>query len=159
MTGPTADRSGLARFTHIARAAGDPDRTDIRLLPPELRDRTAAWRRGLAKRDPAEFRAPILALLSDGAARTFNAVGVLLLDKTADNLLDLPPDVALWTLVADGLVEHTEHGPILFRVTDAGRAAPPEMVSAITPEALAFARMPIDEDGEEEGQADDADAV
>lgn len=156
MTGPTADRRGLAKFTHVARAHDDPERTDIRLLPEELRDRTATWRRGLAKRDPVEFRAPIHALLADGAARTFNAIGVLLLDKTADNLMDLPPDVALWTLVADGLVEHTVAGPILFRLTEAGRAAPPELVAAISPEALAFARMPIDEDGEDdEEEVDD----
>lgn len=109
------DRTGMARYTHIVRAADDPERTDIRALPEHLRDRQAAWRNRIKETPPATYKPLILALLADGLPRTFNQIGVELLDKTADNLLDLPPDKALWELVHEGRVEHTTNSPILFR--------------------------------------------
>ncbi len=114
-TSASLDRTGVARYTHIVRAADDPERTDIRALPEHLRDREAKWRKGIKETPPAVYKPLILALLADGLPRTFNRIGVELLDKTADNLLDLPPDKALWELVHEGRVEHTTKSPILFR--------------------------------------------
>jgi hypothetical protein len=129
VTGRAVNRTGLAAFTSLIRAPDDPDRVDIRTLPEAQRDRLALWRRGLARQHPAAFRRPILDLLAAGPPRTFNAVGVLLVDKTADMLFRLPPETALWELVHAELVEHTLDAPILFRPTAAGlgelaRAAP-----------------------------------
>jgi hypothetical protein len=68
----------------------------------------------LAKTRAADWRVAILRHLSDGKARTLNRIGVELLDKTADILFGSPVDEALWSLVADGLVEHTLVAPIRF---------------------------------------------
>jgi superfamily II DNA or RNA helicase len=112
------ERSGLERYTHLIRGAEDPERSDIRALPEALRDRSSVWRRDMKKLPPAAFREPILALLADRIPRTFNRIGVELFDKTADILLELPPDVALWELVAEGRLEHTAEAPILFRMKE-----------------------------------------
>lgn len=111
------DRSGLAAFTILIRAKDDPERSDPRALPEALRDRTARWR-GRIKSLPIDAcKEAIAALLADGTPRTFNRIGVELWDKTADLLLDLPPELALWELVAEGRVEFTTKAPILFRRT------------------------------------------
>jgi hypothetical protein len=147
VTGPnTADRSGLAGFTHIIRSPDDPERTDIRKLPEALRDRAAEWRRRLKKSSVGDWKRAIWTLLSDGAPRTFNRIGVELADKTADLLLGLPPDRALWALVAEGRVEHTMVAPILFRAR-AG-ATPP--VDDWEP------AQPVDDADEDEGEEEQA---
>lgn len=116
VTGLAAERGGMAVFTHLIRAPGDPERQ-----PREAtRDGRALWRRKLTKMPSAAFRRPLLSLLASGPPRTFNALGVELLDKTSDVLFQLPPDVALWWLVEQGFVEHTMEAPILFRATPAG---------------------------------------
>lgn len=115
VTGATVDRSGMAAYAHLVRAKGDPERGDIRTLPEHLRDRAAAWRRTLAKSTVDEWKDPILAVLADGEPRTFNRIGVEVLDKTADVLFDMPPDHALWALVQERRIEHTLAAPILFR--------------------------------------------
>jgi len=154
VTGSEVLRGGLAKFTHVIRGPDDPERTDIRKLPEAERDRLALWRHGLKRRPFVELRAPILDHLRDGVARTFNRVGVELFDKTADLLLDLPPDAALWSLVGDGLVEHTLAAPVLFRATAAGLAATPEVVATPSAMAVSFAFAPTsmdehDDDGPE----------
>lgn len=123
VTGLTADRSGMGAYTHLIRSPDDPERGDIRLLPEHLRDRRADWHRSLTKTPSSAFRRPLLLLLAEATPRTFNALGVALLDKTADVLLETPPDVALWWLVERGLVEHSMEAPILFRATELGREA------------------------------------
>jgi hypothetical protein len=145
VTGPgTVDRSGLAQFTHIIRAPGDPARTDIRKLPRELRDLTAEWRKALKASSVADWKRAIWTLLSDGVPRTFNRIAVELADKTADLLIDLPPDRALWALVAEGRVEHTMEAPILFR-TRAGATAPVDDWEPVAPGG-------VEEDDAEEGE-------
>jgi hypothetical protein len=147
VTGEVVDRSGIAKYTHIIRAPDDPERSDIRALPEALRDRTARWRRELKSSRVDAWRWAIWQLLSDGQPRTFNRIGVELLDKTADVLLELPPDRALWSLVADKRVEHTTSAPILFRAR-AGATAPPEPVPeeaiAAFSGTMLSARPPLD---------------
>jgi hypothetical protein len=60
--------------------------------------------------------------LADGRARTFNAIGVELLDHTADTLLGSPYDEALWQLVEAEQLEHTMEAPVLFRRTPVGES-------------------------------------
>lgn len=116
VTGARVDRSGMSAYLHLTRSPEDPERGDIRLLPTELRDRGAEWLKGLMKSGAADWHAPILALLADNVARTFNRIGVELLDKTADVLFETPPDEALWALVGLGQVEHTMNTPVFFRL-------------------------------------------
>jgi hypothetical protein len=125
VTGTSIDRSGTARYLHLVRAKDDPARTDIRALPEHLRDRGAEWRRHLKTTPVAVWKWAIWELLGDGTPRTFNRIGVELLDKTADVLFELPPDEALWELVREGRVEHTLATPILFRRV-AGAPPPPK---------------------------------
>lgn len=121
------DRSGAgAKYTHLIMAAGDPKRTDIRKQPEHLRDRGAKWRRDLKKTTVAEWVPRILAHLADGRARTFNAIGVEMLDKNAEGLHETPFERALWQLVDEARIEHTNDAPILFRLR---RADSPAFVS------------------------------
>ena len=116
VTGAVVDRSGLAAYRHLIRSPEDPERGDIRKLPAELRDRKALWQRTLNKSTVESWMEPILVLLSDGLARTFNRIGVELLDKTADVLFESPPEAALWRLVTEKRVEHTMAAPVFFRL-------------------------------------------
>ena len=111
VTGRYADRSGAAKYLHLVRAPGDPER----------RPRPAG---GLAERAPhrklgrtpaAQWEPVLLAGLADGVPRTFNRLGVELFDLTADVICTTPVDTALWNLVNRGLVEHTMELPIFFR--------------------------------------------
>jgi hypothetical protein len=154
VTGATIDRSGAAVYTHLIRAEDDPERTDIRALPEALRDRAAEWRRALKKTSVDTWKWAIWRLLSDGQPRTFNRIGVELLDKTADVLLDLPPDRALWALVAEQKIEHTTHAPILFRVR-AGATPPPEPTSSRA--ASTGAESAIEQDAEDEDETGEID--
>ena len=116
VTGSVVDRTGRYAYLHLIRGMGDPERGDIRKLPTELRDRGAEWLRKLLKSSAESWQEPILLLLADNVPRTFNRIGVELLDKTADVLFESPPDEALWMLVAERRVEHTISTPTLFRV-------------------------------------------
>jgi hypothetical protein len=128
VTGLVVDRSGTAKYAHLARAPGDPERTPRGARrdgpDPDGRDRGAAWRRKLVGTKPEDHEEPIVGLLSDGAPRTFNAIGVELYDKTADLLFETPVDAALWCLVERGVLEHTLRVPVLFRLRRLREAAP-----------------------------------
>jgi hypothetical protein len=109
--GVRVDRSGAAQYTHLIRAAGDPERSPRPFGGREDRSPHLT----LATVEVTICREQILSLLSDGRARTFNAIGVELLDHTADTLLGSPYDVALWQLVDEDQLEHTLDAPVLFR--------------------------------------------
>lgn len=110
--GVPVDRSGMSQYLHIIRGADDPERS-----PRPLRGREdRAPHRTLADTPIATCETQILGVLSDGQARTFNRIGVELLDHTADTLMGSPYDEALWTLVDRGELEHTLDAPIFFRI-------------------------------------------
>lgn len=106
------DRSGVAAYLHLIRARNDRERSPR----PQGGYADRSPHRTLAKTCATEWRDVILAHMHDGVARTFNRLGVELLDKTADVLFQSPVDDALWSLVSDGLIEHTLAAPILFRL-------------------------------------------
>ena len=112
-TGKLVDRSGTSAYITLIRAPEDPERSP---RGERKRDRVG-WQHDLAKTTIKEWKEVILQHLSDGLARTFNRIGVELLDKTADTLLKLNPEEALWSLVAEGKVAHTLSAPIYFRAT------------------------------------------
>ena len=118
--GVPVDRSGIAQYVHLIRATGDPERTPRPLGGREDR----APHLTLAEVPIPTCETRILGLLSDGVPRSFNRIGVELLDHTADTLLNSPYDRALWNLVERAELEHTMDAPILFRVpADADAAA------------------------------------
>lgn len=120
--GVPIDRGGMPQYLHIIRAGDDPERSP---RPPGGREDRAPHRT-LAETPIATCEAEILALLADGVPRTFNRIGVELLDHTADTLLGSPYDEALWNLVDRAELEHTLDTPILFRLPrDEGGTAPP----------------------------------
>lgn len=112
VTGTYARRSGAACYVHLIRAPDDPER---RPRPAGGLAERAPHRR-LAKTPAAQWEPVLLAALEDGVPRTFNRLGVELFDLTADVLCTTPVDTALWSLVAQGLLEHTLRAPILFRL-------------------------------------------
>ena len=123
--GAGVDRSGMAAYVHLIRGEDDPERSE-RPVGGRL-DRSP--HRTLAEVPVEDCAKQILALLSDGVPRTFNAIGVELLDHTADTLFGSPYDAALWRLVGDGQLEHTLAAPVLFRLA-VGDVPPDEDGSA-----------------------------
>jgi hypothetical protein len=114
--GVRVDRTGVARYLHLIRDPDDPERS-----PRPVGGRPdRAPHRTLSARPVATCCEDILRLLSDGRARTFNAIGVELLDLTADTLFGSPYNKALWELVERQELEHTLDIPILFRAPRAG---------------------------------------
>jgi len=109
--GAVADREGLAAYTHLVRAPGDPQRTPR----PKGGHQDRAPHRTLAKRPAAELEELLLEGLADGEPRTFNRLGVEIFDLTADVLFTTPVNAALWRLVDRGEIEHTLEAPVLFR--------------------------------------------
>jgi hypothetical protein len=102
----------MARYVHVIRHPDDPERSPR----PRGGREDRAPHRTLAVVAADEFKPQILALLSDGVPRSFNRIGVELLDQTADMLLGSPVDRALWALVDAGDLELTLEAPVLFRV-------------------------------------------
>jgi hypothetical protein len=113
--GVPVDRTGPAQYIHLIRDLNDPERTE-RPIGGRV-DRSPHLT--LADVAVATCGDQILGLLADGRARTFNAIGVELLDHTADTLLGSPYDEALWQLVEAEQLEHTMEAPVLFRRTQA----------------------------------------
>jgi hypothetical protein len=116
--GVPVDRTGPAQYVHLIRDLNDPERTE-RPIGGRV-DRSPH----LTLADVAVTTCcdEILGLLADGRARTFNAIGVELLDHTADTLLGSPYDEALWQLVEAEQLEHTMEAPVLFRRTHVGES-------------------------------------
>ena len=112
--GVAVDRSDIAGYLHLIRGEGDPERS-----PRPVGGRIdRAPHRTLADVSVEKCCEDIIGLLADGRPRTFNAIGVELLDHTADTLLGSPYDEALWQLVERGAIEHTLDVPILFRIPE-----------------------------------------
>jgi hypothetical protein len=109
------DRSGPAAYVHVIRGDGDPEES----ARGEGTDRRARW--GIAphlKLDATvrgTWTGPILRLLREQPALTFNAISVTLTGLTANVTFETPLDEALWALVDRGLVEHTLRAPIRWR--------------------------------------------
>ena len=112
-TGKLVDRSGTFAYIVLVRAPEDPSRSP---RGKGRKDRVG-WQHDLKKTTIKEWKEIIFQHLSDGVARTFNRIGVELLDKTADTLLGLNPEEALWKLVEEGKLAHTLRAPIYFRST------------------------------------------
>jgi hypothetical protein len=109
--GVPVDRTGPAQYVHLIRDLNDPERSE-RPIGGRI-DRSPHLT--LAHVAVTTCCEQILGLLADGRERTFNAIGVELLDHTADTLLGSPYDTALWQLVGAEQLEHTLEAPVLFR--------------------------------------------
>lgn len=118
ISGVLPDLDGMARFTYMIMAEGDPERT-----PREARgsfaerDTLALWRKKLVKDDVESWCEAISAhLASDGAPRSFNRIMVEMIDKTAADVGDTAPWEALWRLLWRGRIALTTNtSPPLFR--------------------------------------------
>jgi hypothetical protein len=122
VTGDVIDRSGPAAYTHLIRAADDPEEG---ARGKGKRD-PLGWKKTVKKGDLAEWRKRILDLLAKHGPSTYNALSVHATGLTADITFEELPDKALWSLVSDGLVEHTMASPILFRLTARRRGSATE---------------------------------
>ena len=115
MSGQYADRSGLARYTHLIHSAED--------FPMQSRrERTCGplgWRSDFDKSTKPKWKKAIWDLLADRVPRTFNHIMLELTHGThlADVAFKRAPDFALWELVAERKISHTLVAPILFRRT------------------------------------------
>lgn len=108
------DRSGLAQYTVLIRAPGDPERRSRETRQAAMGHEGAAvewrtWRKASAE----EWRARIVAHLADGIPRTLNRIAVELVDATADVVGDTA-EAGLWLAVERGEVWWTSTAPIHF---------------------------------------------
>lgn len=119
-TGALPDRSELYLFTEMIRSPYDPERSPRGTHGPGA---YARWRRDL-KGHPSIWGSKLAQLLMDGKPRTLNAIGIELVDFTADIVSGTALGEALWALVEAGEVEHTGEAPILFRWAGKALRAP-----------------------------------
>jgi hypothetical protein len=106
-----AAAKSLQDIVHVIRAPCDPERGGAD--KGEGRNWGSDWKK-VAKRSVDDCYEDINALMSDGRARTFNAICVELYDKTSNILWKKNPDHALWLLVEDEVLKWTCTAPILF---------------------------------------------
>ncbi len=108
------DISGLARYTVLIRAPGDPERRPRENRQAAMGHRAAAveWR-AWHKASAEEWRARIVAHLADGMPRTLNRIAVELVDATAD-VVGEAALAGLWLAVERGEIWWTADAPIHF---------------------------------------------
>jgi hypothetical protein len=111
VTGVVPDRRGTAQYVIMIRSPEDPERTPR----PKGGRKDRAPHRKLAKTTVAGWRPQILTLLEREGPMTFNALSVLLIDKTADITGGTPLEEAVWKLVLERQVAFTLEAPILFK--------------------------------------------
>ena len=111
------DLSGLAGYTILVRAPGDPERRsrEARHAAMGVAASAVEWK-SLAKVSVEAWAERFRALLADGRTRTYNALCVEAADATADVAPD-NAEAALWLLKERGEVEHTIDAPVLWRLT------------------------------------------
>lgn len=102
-------------YTHVIRAPDDPDEKDTRGHDGTRQRRWGmAPHKVIATMDPDRIVDVLISTLGD-EAMTFNALSVRAFDLTADITYDTRVDRLLWDLVEEGVLEHTEAAPVLFR--------------------------------------------
>lgn len=114
------DATGIAAYSIMIRAPGDPERRS-REARHEAMGVTAAageWKQ-IRKASVEVWAERFLAALAGGRAATLNALTVELADITADTVGD-NAIAALWMLKDRGLVEHTIDTPVLWRRVEVG---------------------------------------
>lgn len=119
------DRGGSAAYVIVGRGPHDPERRSVaRSLARKGQKVTKplGWRVVL-KFDPERTMGLIMKHLSDGEPRTFNRIGVEMLDMTADHLFQTPFEDAIWLGVERGYIEYANWAPLLFRLTPKGKKA------------------------------------
>lgn len=101
------DRSGLAKYLHLAQWHADPLETMGR-----GRDRDPThWQRTHSVK---EYKKLILDLLEDTDPRTFNRICLELTGTTADVWYEKAPDLALWELVKEDQLAWAPTGGLTF---------------------------------------------
>ncbi len=118
--GDVYDRRGLFAYMHIVRAPGDPERRPRwSEQPVHSRPTKKKWdadKDAVLNRTRDWWRTAIVDVLTrTRRAMTFNAMGVVIADVTADVAPDAADD-ALWALVAEGVLVHTLSRPVLFKL-------------------------------------------
>ena len=112
VTGWRPCTSGPAQYTIMIRSPDDPQRSPR----PRGGNKDRAPHRALEKTTPDSWTSAILSALHEWGPSTFNALSVLLLDKTADITGGTPIEEALWRLVCDQKIAFTLEAPILFKI-------------------------------------------
>lgn len=112
VTGQVPDLTGGQQYVAMIRDPDDPKRSRRRSRN-EHRDR--APHLTLKKTRPEDWHDAVAGLLKAEGPMTMNALGVLLIDKTADIVVGTPFEAGIWQLVAAGRVEFTMDAPVLFR--------------------------------------------
>lgn len=112
-TGGVPDMRGLRAYTEMIQSPDDPERAPR----PKGGQADRAPHVTLRKTTAEQWAPKILRLLSDGKPRTLNAIGITLIDKTADITSQTPFAAGLWLLVQQGKVAFGDPAPILFTLS------------------------------------------
>lgn len=117
-TGGVPDMRGLRAYTEMIWSSDDPERAPR----PKGGQADKAPHITLRKTTAEQWAPKILRLLSDGKPRTLNAIGITLIDKTADITSQTPFAAGLWLLVQQGKVAFGDPAPILFTLSSRVKA-------------------------------------
>jgi len=110
------DRTGMGAYLEMIRdVKNDPDR---RPRPKRGEAKDVAPHLTLNRTHVEDWIDPIYELLTDGRPRTLNAIGVELIDKTADITAGTPLGECLWLLVERGDLAYTASAPVLFTLPE-----------------------------------------
>jgi hypothetical protein len=105
-------------YVHLIRGPADPvasaDRRRAAGEDQAAGDPTG-WKKARAM-PVEEWCTLLLRGLADGQPRTFNALLVETVDRTADVAGPGNAELALWSLAVEGAIEHTARAPILWRL-------------------------------------------
>ena len=100
----------MDKYTICIRGRDDPERRQRGRESGDI-----APHHTIEKGDVETFEEAILLLMLDEKERTFNAISVEILDKTADITSGSKFEEAIWNLTLRGELEFTMKAPILFR--------------------------------------------
>lgn len=109
--GERPDLSGTARYVICIRSPKDPKRKPR----PKGGQADRTPHNTIGTWDIDDIADTIMDLLGDGKARTLNAIGIELWDKTADILSETKVEEALWQLVEAEFLWFTPRAPVFFK--------------------------------------------
>jgi len=108
---PDYSKDPMSQYTIMIRAPDDPERRPRPVGGQE--DKFPHYT--IAKMTEQQIAKALLGLLSDGAARTLQRMGVEIWDKDSSIVGGTKVEDVLWRLVLDGYLAFTREAPVLFR--------------------------------------------
>ena len=117
--------TGDERFVLLIRGQGDPERAGRGQA-----SQTTVWKEKV--RAPVkEWKKGILAALRDGKAKTFHRIAVEVANVEGATAGGTNAEAAMWELTKEGKIEHTNEGPVYWRLVGSKGQPPAKLMGAV----------------------------